>query len=95
MLRSLSRRIERLEARTAPEASPLEIRILFVGANRQVVSSLLLCEDHEPQWTDGPERESPPQIATDNEKDSIGSAHAGGRAGTPERVGVSTADRIH
>jgi hypothetical protein len=33
--------------------------------------------------------------ATDNEKDSIGSAHAEAPAGMPGKAGVSTADRIH
>jgi hypothetical protein len=35
------------------------------------------------------------RIATDNEKDSIGSAHVYKYAGTRKQFGVSTADRIH
>ena len=34
-------------------------------------------------------------IATDNEEDSIGSAHEQNLQGRGHKVGVSTADRIH
>jgi hypothetical protein len=35
------------------------------------------------------------KVVTDNEKDSIGSAHAEAPAGMPGKAGASTADRIH
>jgi len=40
-------------------------------------------------------RSHPSGIATDNEEDSIGSAHVHRSSGTRHKAGVSTADRIH
>jgi hypothetical protein len=47
--RTLSRRLERLEARFTPDAEPLEFEIRFIGQKGEVESILLLRGDQQ-EW---------------------------------------------